>query len=126
MGHDGEVAVFENTKAAFKRLEKHEPGERFGAFHREQKDKPLWVKVLFFGLAFVSFAIGVVLAFIPGPAVVFFALTGALLSTQSRFIATTLDKAEVWGRKAFASLRAWWRRKKRARDTHKKTGHARG
>ena len=121
--------MFSHLKKTFQRLKNHQPGERFGAFYREQKDKPFWVKVAFFGLAFVSFGIGVVLAFIPGPAVLFFALTGALLSTQSRFIAEKLDKGEVWGRKALASIRAWWRRKRHKPNggaTARKTGHARG
>jgi hypothetical protein len=119
--------MFERIKATLRRLGKHEPGERFGAFHREQRDKPFWAKAAFFGLAFVAFGVGVVLAFIPGPAVLFFFLSGALLSTQSRFVAEKLDKTEVWGRKAFASMRAWWRRKRGKRDaTPRKTGHARG
>ena len=118
--------MFQKLKTAYRRLKKHEPGERFGAFYREQKDKPLWVKVVFFGLAVAAFAVGIVLAFIPGPAVVFFALSGALFSTQSRFVARSLDRAEVWGRKAFASIRAWWRRKRRGGDGTRKTGHARG
>jgi hypothetical protein len=117
--------MFESIKATLRRLGKYEPGERFGAFHREQRHKPAWVKALFFGLAFVAFAVGVVLAFIPGPAVLFFFLAGALLSTQSRFVAEKLDKAEVWGRKAFASIRAWWRRKRGRRGAGRKTGHAR-
>lgn len=118
--------MFERIKTTLRRLGKHEPGERFGAFHREQRKKPFGVKLAFFGLGFVAFAVGVVLAFIPGPAVLFFALSGALLSTQSRFIAVKLDKLEVWGRKAFASIRAWWRRKRGRRDAARKTGHARG
>jgi hypothetical protein len=116
--------VFTQLKKTLQRLKKHEPGERFGAFHREQKHKPLWVKVAFFALAFVSFAVGVVLMFIPGPAVVLFALTCALLSTQSRFMAESLDKAEVWGRKTLASLRAWWRRKRQRRPGARKPRHA--
>lgn len=110
--------MFKTLKATLRRLGKYEPGERFGAFYREQRDKPFWVKLAFFGLAFVSFAVGVVLAFIPGPAVLFFFLTGALLSTQSRYVAEKLDKLEVWGRKAFASIRAWWRRKRGRRGRH--------
>jgi hypothetical protein len=116
--------MFDEIKATLRRLGKNEPGERFGAFHREQQGKPLGVKVAFFALAFVAFAIGVVLAFIPGPAVLFFMLSGALLSTQSRFVAETLDKLEVWGRKQFASIRAWWRRKRGKRDPRRKPGHA--
>src|SRR5262245_40463719 len=118
--------MLKTLKATLRRLGKYEPGERFGAFYREQRDKPFWVKLVFFGLAFVALAVGVVLAFIPGPAVLFFFLAGALLSTQSRFVAETLDKLEVWGRKAFASLRAWWRRKRAPRKAARKTGHARG
>jgi hypothetical protein len=120
------MKAFRNVKAAWKRLETHEPGERFGAFYREQKDKPFWVKATFLGLAVLSFAVGVVLAFIPGPAVVFFALSGALLSTQSRWIAEALDHGELWGRKQFAALKAWYRRKRRGRAGPRKTGHARG
>ncbi|HEX6275604.1 MAG TPA: hypothetical protein VFZ53_21330 [Polyangiaceae bacterium] len=118
--------MFTTLKKELHRLKNHEPGERFGAFHREQKHKPLGVKIAFFALAFVSFAVGVVLAFIPGPAVLFFALTGALLSTQSRFVAETLDKGEVWARKVFASIRAWWRRKRGPPAGGRKAGHARG
>jgi hypothetical protein len=118
--------MFTTLKKELHQLKNHEPGERFGAFHREQKDKPFSVKVAFFGAAFVSFAVGVVLAFIPGPAVLFFALAGALLSTQSRFVAVKLDKGEVWGRKTFASIRAWWRRKRGRRADGGKPGHARG
>ena len=120
------MRAFRNVKAAWKRLEKHEPGERFGAFYREQKDKPLWVKATFLGFAVLSFAVGIVLAFIPGPAVVFFALSGALVSTQSRWVARTLDRGEVWGRKELAALRAWWHRKRKHRTGPRKPGHARG
>ena len=118
--------MFTHLKKVFQRLKKHEPGERFGAFYREQKHKPVWVKIAFFALAFVSLAVGIVLMFIPGPAVLFFALTGALLSTQSRVIAESLDKAEVWARKTFASIRAWWRKKRHPRAGGGKPGHARG
>jgi hypothetical protein len=115
--------MFESIKTTWNRLKKHEPGERFGAFYREQKDKPPWVKVAFICLAVLSFAAGVVFAFIPGPAVLFFALSGALVSTQSRRFAQWLDKAEVWGRRAFASARTWWRHK-RGRGGPPKTRHA--
>lgn len=114
--------MFRKLKATWTALKNHEPGTRFEMVHREQQGKPVWVKVVFLGLALVAFAIGVVLAFIPGPAVVFFALSGALLSTQSRWVARTLDKGEVWGRKALASIRAWWRRKRHG--TPQKTRHA--
>jgi hypothetical protein len=56
-------------------------------------------------LALLSFAIGVVLAFIPGPAVVFFALSATLLATQSLRVARILDRTEVWLRSQRAKLR---------------------
>jgi hypothetical protein len=105
--------MFSAIKTTLRDLKKHEPGTRFEAFHRQQKQKPVWVKIAFIALAFVALGVGVVLAFIPGPAVLFFALSGALMSTQFRFVARGLDKGEVWGRKRLAELRAWWRRKRR-------------
>ena len=104
--------MWKRIKKTFERFKKHEPGERFGAFYREQRRRPGWVKVAFFALAFVAFAVGIVLAFIPGPAVLFFALALALLSVQSRFVARTLDRGEVQGRKIVALLRAWWRNRR--------------
>ena len=114
--------MFSKLKATWRALKKHEPGTRFETFHRQQKRKPVWVKVVYFALVFAAFAVGVVLAFIPGPAVVFFAVSGALLSTQSRWVARALDKGEVWGRKVLASIRAWWRRKRHGGP--RKTRHA--
>ena len=118
--------TWKSVKKTFERLKKHEPGERFGAFYREQEHRPVWVKVVFFALAFVAFAVGVVLMFIPGPAVVFFALSLALVSTQSRFIARAMDKGEVRGRKILASLGFWWRRRRERRTRARKAGQARG
>jgi len=60
--------------------------------------------------AVVSLAVGIVLAFIPGPAVLFFALSAALLGAQSRWVARRLDAAETAARRFW---RAW--RAKRAR-----------
>jgi hypothetical protein len=99
------------VKQTFQRLKSFEPGERFQAFHREQQQQSVGVRILFFVLAFVTFAIGVVLAFIPGPAVLFFAMTGALLATQSEGVAKLLDRGEVKGRSWFESLKSWWRRR---------------
>jgi len=61
--------------------------------------------------AVASLAIGIVLAFIPGPAILFFALCAALLGAQSRWVARRLDRAEVSTRKLIAAFRA--RRAKR-------------
>lgn len=94
--------MFASLKAQWQELKELPPGERFETIYRQKKKenegKP-WKRVLAFAGAFVSFAIGVVLAFIPGPAVLFFALTGALLATQSLFVARALDSGEMYVRK---------------------------
>lgn len=57
------------------------------------------MRPVYLALAAVSFVVGVVLAFVPGPAVVFFALTAALLAAQSTWIARHLDAGEMWLRR---------------------------
>lgn len=95
-------------------LKRLPPGKRFQTFHREQQKKSAWVKVGYAALSVVLFAVGVVFAFIPGPAVLFFALCAALLAAQSAWIARLLDRAEVKGRQlAHAAREAWRRRRER-------------
>jgi len=116
--------MFARIKATWTRLKRREPGERFQSFYRAQRSKPPAVRVAYVGIAIVSFAIAVVLMFIPGPAVVFFALSAALLSTQSQWLAAALDRAEVWGRKVVTRLRAWWRHSRGRRERPRKPRHA--
>jgi hypothetical protein len=116
--------MFTKIKATWTRLKRREPGERFQAFYRSQRRKPAATRVAFVGLAIVSFAIAVVLMFIPGPAVAFYALSAALFSTQSQSVARALDRAEVSGRKSLTKVRAWWRHLRGRRERARKTGHA--
>jgi len=111
-------------KQKWNELKKLEPGTRFEAFHEEQKHQSRWMKVAYLGGALVSFAIGVVLAFIPGPAVLFFALTGALLATQSRWVACFLDRSELKGRELWARFQAW--RERRRVERRRRQATARG
>jgi hypothetical protein len=104
--------VLARLKRLGRRLRKLPPGERFQTLHREQKDRPPAVKAAFLGFAVLCLAAGVVLMFIPGPAVLFFALAGALLATQSRHVARWLDWGELRARKAVAALRRWRRRRR--------------
>jgi hypothetical protein len=97
--------MLRRLKALWRRFRALEPGERFQTLHREQKSRSTAVKAAFLALAIASFAVGVVLTFVPGPAVLFFALGGALLATQSRRIARGLDAGEVWGRETFRRRR---------------------
>lgn len=93
-------------------LKRLPPGERFQSFYREQQKKSAWVKVAYAALSVVLFAVGVVFAFIPGPAVVFFAACAALLAAQSAFIARLLDRGEVKGRRIAHDVRDAWRRRR--------------
>jgi hypothetical protein len=61
-------------------------------------------------LAAVVFAVGIVFVFIPGPAVLFFAIAGALLAAESLTIARAMDALEL-------QLRAGWRWFRRHRDS---------
>lgn len=88
-----------NLKAAWKSLGKGKPGWRFQArYERNQRSRAsrrLLPRLLRFAGAAAALAIGVVLVFIPGPAVLFFLLAGALLATDSLWIARGLDWLEV-------------------------------
>lgn len=61
-------------------------------------------------VATLAVAIGIVLMFIPGPAVLFFAIAGTLLASESRGVARFLDWTEVKIRQLVtAGLDAWRR-----------------
>ena len=101
--------VWHTTKRHWHELRAARAGRRFQAFYERNATHRIgWARGLTLLAALVSFVIGVVLAFIPGPAVVFFALTAALLSTQSRWLARKLDRSELYGH-------AVWRKHKRRR-----------
>jgi len=63
-------------------------------------------RLLGLAVALVSFGIGVILAFIPGPAIVFFLLTGSLLAAESRSLARLMD----WGEVRLRAMGRWGRR----------------
>lgn len=112
--------VWHTTKKHWYELRTTRAGRRFQAFYASHATHRVgWARCLTIGAAVVSFAIGVVLAFIPGPAVVFFALTAALLSTQSRWLAAKLDRSELVGHALWRKHRRR-RRERRAHRTHSK------
>jgi hypothetical protein len=86
---------------------KHWPaGRRFTLFYERHHRPGIHIgKVLVSFAAAVTFVIGVILAFIPGPAILFFAITAALVATQSRWVAGKLDRSEMWGRKRWRAIR---------------------
>jgi hypothetical protein len=67
-------------------------------------------------VALLAFGVGVVLTVMPGPAFVFFILSGSLLAAESRGVARILDRGEVrlrtlgrWCRRIWDRLPKWGR-----------------
>lgn len=66
--------------------------------------------------AILATGIGVILAFIPGPAIPFFFLAGALLASESLYLAQLMDWTELrlralwrWGKRHWDKLPRWSR-----------------
>lgn len=93
-------------------LQRGTPGHRFrkhyDAAHRPGNELSVLHRILRFVIALVAVIVGIVLTFMPGPAVLFFALAGALLASESRWLAGALDLTELKLRDAARwSLRRW-------------------
>ena len=101
--------MFSHLKARWSELKHFAPGERFESFYQAQQHRARWVHLAYIAAAVVLIPVGVVFAFIPGPAVLFFALSAALFATQSLWLARKLDRAELALRKGWLDFRAWWR-----------------
>jgi hypothetical protein len=103
-----------SLKATLQDLGRGKPGHRFqDRYRRSQRSKAArgWMpRILRFAGAAVAIAIGLVLAFIPGPAVLFFLLAGALLASDSLWIARALDWIEVRARRVGRWAQRLWRR----------------
>ncbi len=99
-------------------LSRGTPGRRFrDRYHRNQRSttkRGWWRRIVRFVLAALAFAVGLVLTVLPGPAIVFFLLAGALLATDWLWLAKLMDWLEVKARIAWAWARSLWRRLPRA------------
>jgi hypothetical protein len=104
--------MFTHMKERWRELKEHAPGERFEKFYVAEQQRSRWIKFAYVGAALVLIPIGVLFAFIPGPAVLFFALSAALFATQSLWLARRLDRGEVALRKAWVALRSRWRERR--------------
>jgi hypothetical protein len=95
-------------------LKRGRPGRRFQDRYeraRAEESRGGAVKrVAMIALAIVCLLIGIVLAVMPGPAVLFFFLAGGLLATESRIVARAMDWLEVRLRKIIGWARRHWRR----------------
>jgi hypothetical protein len=101
--------VYRSTRKLWDELRALRAGKRFERFHDAQEARRMgWGRALTLIAVVVCLVIGVILAFIPGPAILFFALAAALTATQSRWLACKLDRAEIY-------VHALWRKHKRRR-----------
>lgn len=95
-------------------LKSGRPGHRFiDRYERAreaEQDNGTGRRILMIVGGCVALAIGVVLMVIPGPAVPFFFLAGALLATESRTIARAMDWSEVRGRRIAGWVEKRWKR----------------
>ncbi len=104
-------------KRQWQTLKRGKPGERFAARYeagrKAKKNAGPGFKFLRLArilIALGSLVVGVVLVFIPGPAIVFFLLSGSLLAAESLTIAHFLDWSEVKLRAAFGWIVRHWRK----------------
>jgi hypothetical protein len=110
--------MFDRVKAEWRNLKRAPTGQRFvQCYERHQARDAPWLKPFLFFSAVFSFVIGLVLAFVPGPAILFFAISGALLAAESRAVATAFDRAELFVRNLFERFRA----KRRTRQARAET-----
>lgn len=103
--------MIQQVREDLSKIKKDRPGRRFQNEHRRARKNGAdrgWVRIVSFALAAVFAAIGVVLVFIPGPAFVFFILTGAVLASQWMGVARFLDKSEVWLARRWRQMKRRW------------------
>lgn len=108
------------VKSDLDKMKKDRAGERFKNEHKRAKESGAatgWVRIVFLIAAIVSFAVGVVLVFIPGPAFVFFILSGALVATQWWKAAKALDKTELWLRDCWSWGKKKWKSCRKSPDS---------
>ncbi len=95
-------------------LQRARPGrrfeERYEAAQRKENRASILARVVRFTIATAALAVGVVLVFIPGPAILFFAIAGALLASESRGVARFLDWSEVKIRAVLGWARRNWKK----------------
>ena len=110
-------------KDQWKTLKRLEPGQRFQTAYRQHRQseagKSPVRRVLHALAGVVSLAIGVVLVFIPGPAILFFLIAGGLFAMQSLWVARALDWSELRIRAAISKIRKWRSRHRKQRSRHR-------
>lgn len=105
--------MFPRLKRSLEQLKHDKPGRRFRnrcERMRREGGPGFWGRIGLYVAALLCIAIGIVLVFIPGPAVLFFFLAGGLLATESPVMARWMDTLELLARKIWGAIRRRWRR----------------
>lgn len=87
--------------------------ERYERRRRTRGVHPPWLSALNIGGGILLICIGLVLAVMPGPAILFYALGGALIASESRWVAHRFDRVES------CCNRQWHRFRRRCRNRSK-------
>jgi hypothetical protein len=82
--------------------------DRFDRNSRARASQSLLRRLLQPAIAIVLLLIGVVLTFIPGPAIVFYFAGAGILAGESRTLARALDWSELKERQVLRCLKHWW------------------
>jgi hypothetical protein len=103
------ASLKERVRSTWEEMKDDPPGQRFQEhYRRRQEESERGGRALHYLLVIGLVVVGVVLMFIPGPAVVLFAFAGALLAEDSLRIAKALDGLELriralvkWGQRVW-------------------------
>jgi hypothetical protein len=91
-------------------LARAEPGRRFMRhYHRSQRERSIGKTTLRIALGIALTAGGVLLWFLPGPGWLLIMLGMAMFASESRRLAGSLDRMEMFLRAQLRRLRLWWR-----------------
>jgi hypothetical protein len=105
------------AKHEWRHFRSDRPGHRFRNHRHRMKQRPKRYSVVAVAVGVVLIASGIVLLFVPGPGSVVIAFGLALLASQSRRLAHTMDRAEPALRRTGKRIEHWWS----ARSTGAKT-----
>ena len=101
------ASLKQQARARWEEMKDDPPGQRFQRlYHRRQERKERGGRLLHYLLVIGLVLVGIVLVFIPGPAVVLFGLAAALLAEDSVLVAKALDRLEL----RLRALRRWAKR----------------
>jgi hypothetical protein len=105
------ASLKERARETWEEMKDDPPGERFQRhYQRRQQEETRRGRLKRWALCAGLLAVGVVLMFIPGPAVVMYALAGALLAEDSLRVARGLDWTEVRIRRLVTWGQRVWKR----------------